>query len=282
MSGATFTPRLAGIRLHPIKSLDPANVAEARIGPNGGLELDRVWALHSVDGKWINGKRTPAIHHIRAEYAADVSSVTLSAPTDRRKPQPAKLAFPQDTAAAEKWFSAYFEQPVIVRYAREGYPDDGLASGPTIVSTASLEAVCDWFPGVSLVEARERFRATLEIDLDPAKVALGEKLPAFWEDQLFGPDENYVVRFKIGDVEFEGSNPCARCPVPPRNPRTGEELLGFSRKFSEMRRDSLPAWSPQARFDHYYRLSTNTRVPGTEQGKLLRVGDPLLLEKAGM
>jgi len=44
-----------------------------------------------------------------------------------------------------------------------------------------------------------------------------------------------------------------------------------------MRRASLPATSPAARFDHFYRLSTNTRVPSTEQGKLLRVGDALVL-----
>ena len=261
------TPRLAGIRLHPIKSLDPVSVAAAQIGPNGGLERDRVWALYSVDGKWINGKRAPAIHHIRAEYAQDISSVTISAPTDRCKPATAKFAFPQDTEAAAKWFSTYFDQPVLVRYAREGQPDDGLASGPTIVSTASLEAVSDWFPGIALNEARERFRATLEID----------GVPAFWEDQLFDSEENYAVRFKIGDVAFEGSNPCARCPVPPRNPRTGEDWLGFSKRFSEMRRNTLPAWSPESRFDHFYRLSTNSRVPSAEQGKLLRVGDTVTL-----
>jgi hypothetical protein len=44
-----------------------------------------------------------------------------------------------------------------------------------------------------------------------------------------------------------------------------------------MRRNSLPPSSPAARFDHYYRLATNTRVPGTEQGKLIRVGDALVL-----
>jgi uncharacterized protein YcbX len=118
-----------------------------------------------------------------------------------------------------------------------------------------------------LNEARERFRTTLEID----------GVPAFWEDQLFGEDENYPVRFKIGEVAFEGSNPCARCPVPPRNPRTGEDLIGFQKKFTEMRRSSLPSASPTGRFDHFYRMATNTRVPGTERGKLLRVGDALVL-----
>ena len=261
---------LANIRLHPIKGLDPVGLPAARIGPNGGLELDRVWALFSVDGKWINGKRTAAIHHLRAEYDPLVSMVTLSVSGDVEKcngVKPARFAFPADYERAAAWFSEYFDQTVLVRHIREGLPDDGLAPGPTIVSTASLQAVCELFPEIELHEARERFRATLEVD----------GVPAFWEDQLFSERENYPVRFKIGEVAFEGSNPCARCPVPPRNPRTGDDLIGFQKKFSEMRRAGLPATSPAVRFDHFYHLSTNTRVPGTEQGKLLRVGDALVL-----
>ncbi|MBZ5528927.1 MAG: MOSC N-terminal beta barrel domain-containing protein [Acidobacteriia bacterium] len=265
---------LALIRLHPIKSFDPAAVSEARIGPNGGLELDRVWALHSPDGRLITGKRTPAVHFIRAAYAPDLSAVTLSVPHDRRALPSATFAFPGDTHGAADWFSRYFELPVTVRYAREGFPDDGLASGPTIVSTASLEAVCSWFPEQlldgalpRLDQARRRFRATLEL----------AGVPAFWEDQLFTAEENYPRRFRIGEVCFEGTNPCARCPVPPRDPETAEELPAFQKQFSALRQKTLPSWSPAARFDHFYRLATNTRVPGTESGKLLRIGDTVEL-----
>lgn len=274
MFAPPYQPKLASIRLHPIKSLDPVEVREARIGPNGGLEFDRVWALHSSDGRLITGKRIPAVHFIRAEYSPDMSAVTLSVPRDRRALPAATFAFPGDTQGAALWFSSYFELAVTVRYAREGFPDDGLAPGPTIVSTASLEAVCSWFPGQlldgqqsDLVGARRRFRATLELG----------GVPAFWEDQLFGSVENYPRRFHIGEVAFEGSNPCARCPVPPRNPETAEEIPAFQKHFSAMRRSTLPAWSPAARFDHFYRLATNTRVPGTECGKLLRSGDPIQL-----
>jgi uncharacterized protein YcbX len=273
-----ISPRLARIRLYPIKSLDPIEVNEARIGPNGGLEFDRAWALYTVDGRWVNGKRTAAIHQIRAAYAPDLSSVTLSAPSGPRKMFAATLAFPGDTERAAEWFSAYFEQQIVVRYAREGFPDDGLAPGPTIISTASLRAVCEWFPELSLEEARLRFRATLEIEADPDQAGgAHEKLPAFWEDRLFAENESSVVRFRIGGVAFEGSNPCARCPVPSRDSRTGEIILDFSRRFSERRRATLPSWAPESRFDHFYRLATNTRVPSTESGKLLRLGDPLSL-----
>jgi uncharacterized protein len=267
-------PRLVNIRLHPIKSLDPVSVLEARISPSGGLALDRAWALYSVDGKWVNGKRTPAIHLIRSDYSPDLREITLSVPGDRREIPTRTFAFPGAHEDAAEWFSVFFDQQIIVRYSENGFPDDSIASGPTIVSTASLESICNWFspsakgfPGITIDEARQRFRATLEIN----------GVPAFWEDQLFGEDERSVVRFKIGEINFEGSNPCARCPVPPRNPLTGETLVGFQKRFTQLRESTLPPWSPRPRFDHFYRLSTNTRVAPSEQNKLLRVGDPLCL-----
>src|ERR1700758_347648 len=176
MSGQPRTAWLANIRLHPIKGLDPVSVPDARIGPNGGLRLDRVWVLFTVDGKWINGKNNPPIHLIRAEYDPQLASVTLTAPAakngsgvrpgnpgrqDAAPVKPAKFSFPSDTDAAAQWFSEYFGQRVVLRHVPEGAPDDGLASGPTIVSTASLQAVCDLFGGMELNEARERFRTTL-------------------------------------------------------------------------------------------------------------------------
>ena len=303
-------PRLAGIRLHPIKSLDPVSVTEARIGPGGGLQHDRAWALFSVDGRWVNAKRTAAMHLLRATYAPDLSSVTLAVPGDRRNIPARTFPFPAGAEDAAEWFSVFFEQQILVRHAAEGFPDETVASGPTIVSTASLQAVCDWFPGITLDSARQRFRTTLEIDaagaptssdatdrhapanadaqvgardtrarLNPSNTSAPSTnghLPAFWEDRLFGEDERSVVRFRIGEVNFEGSHPCARCPVPARDPQTAADLLGFQKRFSELRRSSLPAWAPAARFDHFYRLATNTRVPPTEHGKILRLGDPLV------
>jgi uncharacterized protein YcbX len=267
VESSTIAPQLANIRLHPIKALDPVSVKEARIGPGGGLALDRAWALYSADGQWVNGKRTAAVHLIRAAYAADLSSVTLSVPGDRRNIPARTFAFPANTEDASEWFSVFFEQQIIVRHSPEGFPDDTVAYGPTIVSTASLQAVCELFPGMTLDSVRQRFRTTLEID----------GVPAFWEDQLFGEEERSAVGFRIGEVNFEGSNPCARCPVPPRDPQTGEIIPGFQKIFSDYRRSHIPARCPEARFDHYYRLATNTRVAFTEAGKLLRVGDALLL-----
>src|SRR2546421_3041152 len=263
MAPSPVSPRLANIRLHPIKSLDPVSVKEARIGPAGGLEFDRAWALYSVDGQWVNGKRNAAIHLIRAAFAPDFSSVVFSVPGDSRKIPTKTFAFPGDTASASKWFSNFFSQPITVRHAPEGFPDDTIANGPTIISTASLEAVCGLFPGMAIEDARLRFRTTLEIDGDRSAAAPAE-VPAFWEDQLHGEDERSVVRFRIGEVNFEGSNPCARCPVPARDPQTAADHIGFQKRFIALRRETLPPWAAAARFDHYYRLAVNTRVAPTE------------------
>jgi uncharacterized protein len=312
----TAAPRLTGIRLHPIKSLDPVSVTQARIGPGGGLELDRAWALYSVDGRWVNGKRTAAMHLIRAEFAPDVSSVTLSVPGDRRQIPARTFAFPGAAEDAAEWFSVYFEQQIIVRYSPEGFPDDSIANGPTIVSRASLQRVAEWFPPLDVDQIRQRFRTTLEIDVEHdvvgARLSASQSsgasavnmpsngtLPPFWEDRLFGAEERSVVRFRIGEVHFEGSNPCARCPVPSRDPRTGVEfnigqssvvvaqhaapgssvpkISSFQKRFTELRQAQLPPWAPAERFDHYYRLATNTRVASTEAGQLLRLGDSLIL-----
>jgi hypothetical protein len=276
----TQTPvaQLTGIRLHPIKSLDPISVTQARIGPGGGLEHDRAWALFSVDGRWVNAKRTAAMHLLRASYAPDLSSVTLSVPGDSRNIPARTFPFPGGAEDASEWFSVYFEQQILVRHSPEGFPDDNIANGPTIISTASLQAVCNWFPEMTLENTRQRFRTTLEIDTADAATTNASSnghLPAFWEDRLYGEDERSVVRFRIGEVNFEGSNPCARCPVPARDPQTAADLIGFQKRFSDLRRETLPPWAPAARFDHFYRLAVNTRVAPTEIGKVLRLGQSL-------
>ena len=208
-------PHLTEIRLHPIKSLDGVAVPECRIGPGGGLELDRVWALYSADGRCINGKSTAAMHLVRAVFAPEVSSVTLSV-TGREDVAPRTFAFPGGFAAAGAWFSRCFGRQVTVRYVAEGVPDDTDRNGPTVISRATLEAVADWFPEIDLEESRRRFRTSLEIG----------GVGAFWEDRLFGVRESDAVQFTVGDVHIEGANPCPRCAVPARDSSGGIDLMG--------------------------------------------------------
>jgi uncharacterized protein YcbX len=259
-------PYLAAIRLHPIKALDGLTVPECRIGPGGGLELDRVWALYSADGECINGKSTDAVHRIRAAFAPDLSSVTLSAAGGRRDLAPGTFAFPGDFLAAAGWFGEYFERHVVVRYVAEGAPDDTVRNGPMVMSTATLRTISEWFPEIDIEESRRRFRCPLEID----------GVGPFWEDRLFGVHEANPVRFTVGDVAFDGINPCPRCAVPARDSRNGADTIGFQKRFSDLRRAHYPSWASEPeRIKHFYHLGINTRVAPTEHGKRLRVGDPV-------
>jgi uncharacterized protein YcbX len=260
-------PRLAHIQIHPIKSLDPVEVSAATIGPAGSLQFDRVWAIYSLDGRLITATRVPALHPIRATYAPNFTSVTLAIPSDRRNIPSATFVFPTDNVPAAEWFTKFLGYAVMVRHDPAGIPDDLIANGPTVISTASLQTVCEWFPGLTIAEARLRFRATLELD----------GIPPFWEDQLFGAELRSVVRFHIGEVAFEGSYPCIRCPIPARDPHTGAETIGFQKHFAQQRRAHLPPWSHADRFEHFYCLATNTRIPSAESGKQLHAGDTLLL-----
>ena len=81
------------------------------------------------------------------------------------------------------------------------------------------------------------------------------------------------MRFRIGDCLFDGSNPCQRCVVPPRDPATGESYPDFAKIFVERREQTLPAWAERSRFNHFYRLAINTLVPPDQTGKVLRLGD---------
>lgn len=253
---------LERITVFPIKALDGVAVESSRITPGGSLEFDRLCAIFGSDGKAVNGKKEPKLHRLRTRYSADFREVALSEQGGGRSGQFSL----EEPAALAGWLADYLGYPVTVEsnpYA--GFPDDRKASGPTVVSVASLSAVAGWYPGLEVESVRRRFRTNLE---------LGGKAAPFAEDLLYGPPGE-PKPFRLGEVNFVGHNPCRRCPVPTRDPDTGEAWAGFQQHFVERRRNSLPPWAQAARFDTFYRFAVNTAVPPTEVGKRLRVGDEL-------
>lgn len=253
-------PILDRIDIYPIKSLDGVSVPETTVLPGGALAQDREFALINAEGKVVNAKRTAAIHQIRAAFDLAERQVTLWSEADPRRET---FHLEGDRPTLETWFSDFFGEPMTLHQnTHQGFPDDTVAAGPTVVSQATLTTVATWFPGSALDTIRRRFRANLE---------LGDA-PAFWEDQLLG-DTEALRSFQIGAVRLQGHYSCQRCIVPTRDPQTGDRLIDFQKHFSAQREATLPPWAPRPRFNHFYRLTTNTSIPASEVGKVLRVGD---------
>lgn len=252
-------PRLARIDIYPIKSLDGQSVDSAQVLANGALADDRRYALVDRQGDFVNGKRSAAFHRLRShvDFARQRLTLCVEGSAEARE-------FDLDGQRADlsAWLSDFFGQAVeLVENTDGGFPDDTESPGPTLISVATLDEVGRWFGGLPLDETRARFRANLEIGgVEP-----------FWEDRLVA-EADRVVRFRIGEAELLGTNPCQRCAVPTRHPTTGEVWPGFAKKFAAQRADTLPKWSPASRYDHFYRLAVNTRRRGARPC-LLRVGD---------
>jgi uncharacterized protein len=263
----TDPAKIRGIFLYPIKSLDAVATEEATVLASGALQHDREFALVDDDGKWINGKRDSRVHRIRTEYDVREYRVTVRSDADAERRRFHLLG---DQRQLEEWFSKFFGFRVHIRRdGQNGFPDDLESPGPTIIGSATLGEIASWFDLPGHDEARKRFRPNIEIDTDVA----------FWEDCLFG-EAGEIVPFQIGDVLVHGVNPCQRCVVPSRDSRTGAAVPDFQRLFASKRAATLPVWAAASRFNHYYRVSVNTRIPSSEAGKIVRVGDRVAPELA--
>lgn len=59
-----------------------------------------------------------------------------------------------------------------------------------------------------------------------------------------------------------------------RDPITGTVEV-FQKTRATKRKEALPDWVVSSRFDHYYRLAVNTRIPRSEGGKIMTRGDEI-------
>lgn len=250
------------ILLYPIKSLPPLEVTHAEVLASGALKHDRQFAFVDSAGNFLNGKRNAKVHQLRATFDIEEFSVELSA--DGRVPQ--RFSLRDDHEGISAWASEFFRQEVtLVEETERGFPDDMQANGPTLVSEGTLQRVASWFPSISVAETALRFRTNLELSTPEP----------FWEDQLTGSEP---VQFRVGDVSLLGTGICQRCVVPSRNPHTGEAIPRFGKQFMEHRQTELPAWSPKERFDHFFRLTINTRLAPTCPGGIIEQGSVVELK----
>jgi uncharacterized protein len=247
------------LEIFPIKSLDGCQVDQATITHGGALEFDRRWVLVDAQGNFINAKRYAQIHAIRSNFDLATLQLNLQAPG-----MPDVQLAINDPALSD-WFSKYLGLPIHIQENTViGFPDDTDSPGPTIISTASLQKIASWYSNLSVPEIRRRLRTNIEI----------AGVPAFWEDQLF---TNNPQDFSIGNIPFQGINPCQRCIVPTRNATTGSIDSGFQKTFGQRRAATLPAAVDRSRFNHFFRAAVNTRLPASAIGQTIQIGDSIQL-----
>ena len=256
------TPYLTKILLYPIKSLDGIEVEQATILSSGALQYDREFAFVDGQNRFVNGKRYPQIHLLRSQFSLEQRLLKIKFPGEHSEQV---FNLDEERPALAAVVSDFLGFPMqLQQNTAMGFPDDTDSPGATVISTATLTEVASWFSGISVGEMRRRMRANIEID----------GVPAFWEDGLFAASGE-TVAFQVGDVRFLGINPCQRCVVPMRDSYTGEAYPNFQKIFGQKRQATMPTCVNTAQFNHFYRLSVNTRVPVTEAGKMITLGSSI-------
>lgn len=256
-------PHVAFIQIFPIKALDPVILQEAKVAPHA-LEFDRRFAMLAEDGRYVNGKRTGKVNALKAEFDLENRVLSLGL---RKGGSREKFELRGGNPALEAYLSDFFGMKIAFLERERGeLMDMPEVAGLTVLSTNSLESLRRDMPRHSLEDLRLRFRSTIELD----------GVPAYWEDQLFGAPGT-EVRFRLGEVEAVGLSPRARCTVPPRNPQTGDSENNFAKLMTLSRQEHLPEGSALPEYGHFYHLAVNVRIPESEIGKTIRVGDPIEL-----
>jgi len=246
------------LTVYPVKALDGTDREQARILSGGTLEHDREYALFDADGEPYNGKRTAAIHDLTTAYDPVARELTVETTDGDRQTFELDAESGRERAAA--WFSEFAGVDLTMKRDTERGYVDRRSMGPSVISTATLEAVASWFDGVTVDGARRRLRANVEIG----------GVPAFWEDRFVGAD---APAFVAGGVRFEGVTPCGRCVVPERDPDTGEPTPAFRERFLERRQETFPEWADRDAFDHFYTLMVISHVPESDREQSVAVGD---------
>ena len=257
-------PILSRITIFPVKSLDGMVLEKAMITEGGCLLHDREYAISDEEGNFMIGKNNPLVYSLRSSF--DPENETLSL---RRQQETSWKTFhlQKERTAIQSYLTDYFGVSTLLLQNKTGrFLDIPDISGVTVLSTASLETISQWYDNIHTDQIRKRFRATIEIS----------SVPAFWEDHLFAA-QGKGVEFTIGDVTLFGMSPRARCVVPTHHPETGEVIHAFPKTFARHRADTLPGWSTLKDYGHHYHLTVNCYIPATETGKWIEVGNKVAI-----
>ena len=146
-------PIVSRITVFPLKSGDPFSCTEAQVNSSGALQHDRQFVLVDLTGRQINANRAPLIQRLRIAIDPARREFQVawrkqeSAEVHSEQALPLVGQLDDHGRQLSDWLSQALGLEVsIAENVDTGFPDDLKANGPTIVSTATIEAVARWFP----------------------------------------------------------------------------------------------------------------------------------------
>ncbi|ELZ13395.1 Fe-S protein-like protein [Haloterrigena salina JCM 13891] len=258
---------LERIRIRPVASLDAISVSERTLVDRGPAWERRYTIVERTPGSDarpapVTAEREPRLRRLETTYDLERETVTIR---ERGSDETATFHLDLDRECFASWLSEFLGYSVeIVRTDESGGPSAAVPSGPTVVSAETLETVAEWYDEIDADELCRRVQPTLVVG----------GAPPFWEDRLYGRADR-IVPVEVGSTTLYGTAPSQLRGLSARDPETGAQTDGFRETFVERRRATLPDWATAVRFDHYFRLLSETRVPQASVGTTLSVDEPV-------
>ncbi|MEM1124795.1 MAG: MOSC N-terminal beta barrel domain-containing protein, partial [Bacteroidota bacterium] len=220
--------QLSAIYLYPIKSLAGIRLEKSKVTLRG-LENDRRFMLTKLDGTFLTQRVIPQMALLKVKIAGEELHIWhKEQPTDVLiiPIKPAVFIGTQATdvwghpckgSILEKsindWFSQKLNTPCQLIYMTE---DSLRPIDEAYRKTGEIVSFADGFPYLLLGQASmDDLNSRLEqpVDINRFRANL-----IFSGGQPF--EEDHWNYFKIGDLTFRGTKPCARCQVPNINQET--------------------------------------------------------------
>ncbi|MGN8245210.1 MOSC domain-containing protein [Cellulomonas soli] len=236
-SSAHVEAFVAGLAVHPVKSLRGVPVRTAQVRPEG-LAGDRRWMVVDPAGDTVTARRVPQMLTVRATPQVG-GGIRLT----REGEAPLVVPVPDSSLEAavtmtgvgvaspagddaHVWLSAALGRPVRLVHqsvpARPVRPQDGGLVGdvvsfadaaPLLVATqASLTQLDAWI-GAGAIDRGEPVPPPLPMERFRPNLVVGGDVEAFAEDGW--------ARLRVGEVELRFAEQCDRCVLTTTEPGTG-------------------------------------------------------------
>lgn len=210
------------IYIYPIKSAGPIVLSSSHVEEKG-LQFDRRYMLIDEDGQFITGRTHPQLTQIQVQLvlggllvnAPEMASLTIS--EDKFSGDSIVSTVWGDDVNAlhcnvecDIWFSLFLNKKCQLVYCSE-------ATERFVKRKATQVSFADGYP---LLLINQRSLDQFNTRLDSPVSALHFR-PNIVVNGDFPFVEDSWQRIKIGEVEFEVSKPCGRCPFINVDPQTG-------------------------------------------------------------